>query len=330
MTIHGETVLYDYKYLYEHSLGSLNITSIREYKSDRLTGVLPAIKDQMNLLVVTVKSLMHFNQNLELLFDYIWIVVPNKEIQQVYSMLMVATSSKLDPTFRIVGELDALYEKKQQQYHGWHVQQDIKLAMSRFVRTTYYITLDADVFCGRKLHYNDFIDSNSNKAYTRSERAKTFYAYTSGNFNLTGLHLKISHPPVDDKTLMIGFTPIIFNTAVVNNMTNYFTMRERRPWLEYFMELHVTNKIFTEYLVYWMWSVDNGVYDKYHINVPSSHLVLSTSPTVGSFSSCFMAQTRPPFIQVDDNVINATVDVWTAFKNGMKDAASKKTVSVSH
>ena len=150
-------------------------------------------------------------------------------------MLMVATSSKLDPTFRIVGELDALYEKKQQQYHGWHVQQDIKLAMSRFVRTTYYITLDADVFCGRKLYYNDFIDSDSNKAFTRSDSNK---AYKSGNFNLTGLHLKISHPPVDDNTLMIGFTPIIFNTAVVKNLTNYFTTRERRPWLEYFMELH--------------------------------------------------------------------------------------------
>ena len=326
--IHGETVLYDFKYLNEHSLGSLNTT--REYKSDRLTGVLPAIKDQMNLLIVAVKSFMHFNHNLELLFDFIWIVVPNKDTHQIYSMLMVATSSKLDPIFRIVGESEVLYEKKQQKYRGWHVQQDIKIAMSRFVRTTYYITLDADVFCGRKLYYNDFIDSDSNKAFTRSERAKTFYAYKSGNFNLTGLHLKISHPPVDDNTLMIGFTPIIFNTAVVKNLTNYFTTRERRPWLEYFMELHMTNKQFTEYLVYWMWSVDNEVYYKFHINVPSSHLVRSTSPTAESFSSCFKAHIRPPFIQVDDNVINAAVDVWTAFKSGMKDATSKKPISVSH
>ena len=92
----------------------------------------------------------------------------------------------------------------------------------------------------------------------------------------------------------------------------------------------MTKTKFTEYLVYWMWSVDNEVYYKFHINVPSSHLVCSASPRAESFSSCFMAHIRPPFIQVDDNVINATVDVWTAFKSGMKDATSKKPISVSH
>ena len=317
---YGKTVLYDFKYLYENSMG-YNTLSIPEYRSDRITGVLPTVKDQMNLLIVTVKSFMLFNRNFELLFDYIWIVVPNKEVKQVYSMLMVATGSKLDPIFRIVGESKVLYEKKQQKYHGWHVQQDIKIAISRFVRTAYYINLDADVFCGRKLKYNDFIDSHTNKAYTSSEKAKTFWAYTSGNFNKTGLHLNISYPLIDDKTIMMGFTPIIFSTVIVNNITDYFTKRERRSWLEYFMDLHMADKIFTEYLVYWMWSINNGVYDMFHLNVPSNRLTGSSSPTAESIASYFAAHNRPPFLQVDDNVINATLDVWTAFKNGMKDAA---------
>ena len=311
-------VSYDLKYLYNNSLGSINTSTIQNFRSSRLTGVLPATISQINLLIVTVKSLMLFNQNLESLFEYFWIVVPNKDIHKVHSILMVATNSKLHPIFRIVGESAVLYEKKHRRYHGWHIQQDIKLAMSRFVRTAYYIIFDADVFCGRKMAYDDFIDSKTNRAYTISERAKTFYAYTIGNFNLTGQHLNIPFPDVNDETLMMGFTPIIFSTAVVNNITSYFTARERRPWLEYFMELHMSNKLFTEYLLYWMWSVNNGVYDLYHINVPSHQIAWGCEATAESLAAYFNLKNRPPLLHSDDNKVNDTANIWMIFKNGMK------------
>jgi hypothetical protein len=282
----------------------------------------------IKLLKTHVKSCMYFNPHLYKLFDRIWIVVPDKEVEHIYNALLKATNHNLDPVYRIVSEKYVLFERTTEMYHGWHIQQDIKIAIGRFIRTPFYMNFDADVFCGRKLFLEDFLNNKQNKSYVRSAIANTFYAVTSGNFKYTCQNLKIPCPLLKNDTIIMGFTPIPFSVNIIDKMTHYFTQREHRSWLKYFMELHMKNQIFTEYLVYWIWSINNKLYDQYHINVPWTQIAQGAEPTITSFTAYFQqGSNRSPFLQIDDNVVNRSVNLWDIYQTSLRTIISPPSIT---
>ena len=74
-----------------------------------------------------------------------WIAVPESEV--VPEIAWFRATARLRATLRVVGP----------PFHGWFVQQLIKLAIAERVTTRFYLTLDADVICVRPTRYDDLV-----------------------------------------------------------------------------------------------------------------------------------------------------------------------------
>jgi len=292
----------------------------------KLSGVLPVSRDQLPLLINFAFSCKMTNPNLEKLFDVIWIVVPDVQLVEIYRALLNSTS--LHSIMRLVGESVVLPQKEKfSRYHGWHIQQDIKLAISAFIRTDYYLCLDADIMCGRELRYEDMFFEDG-RAKTSEERAFEFFAYTSGNMNKTCLNTRLPRPIIDNTTRMLAYTPIPLHTHLVYKLAQYFEEREKESWLSSLIRMHTRNHMWTEYILYWVFGISINAYQRLHYGVRSREYCRGITPKNYIVQRWFSNRNdtgKTPFVNVNDH--DATLNVSEIYKQLRVSLSSRNFIS---
>ncbi|CAF3873993.1 unnamed protein product [Rotaria sp. Silwood1] len=267
-----------------------------------MAAVLPASIEHLALLSNFAFSCKITNPNMHTLFDVIWIVVPDIHYNTIYDYLL--KSNSLHSVMRIVRESSVLPDgKKFGKYDPWFTQQDIKLGISAFIRTEFYLCFDADIMCGRELNYRDLFAADG-RARTSEEKVLSFYAYTGGNLNKTCSSVKFPLPTITASTRMMAFTPLPFYTHILFSLADFLEHREREPWIQYLMRLHTKNKKWTEYTLYWVFGIYINAYNNFHYPIYSKEFCVSLGPKEGVAYKWFSSTSnskKSPFVGVNDH-----------------------------
>ena len=286
-----------------------------------VAAVLPTSLPHLDLLVLFGLTFVRHNPRADELFDVIWIVVPDSQVDAVFERLLA--EGALHACMRVVGESVLVPEllEARKPYRGWLRQQAIKLLVAAAVRTDYYIALDADTMAGRELSITDLINVTDGRARTTAERADRFYAYVSGTLNRTCITIQLPCNNITGSTVMMAYTPIMLHTHIVYSLATYLERREQRPWMEYLIDVNTgpdikgvnlrrlkdphsyIKPLWTEYCLYWLFALSIGVYDVFHSAVVTRHFNSRVSEHEDTISAYFSLppHTRTPFLNIDDN-----------------------------
>ena len=153
---------------------------------------------------------------------------------------------------------------------GWYVQQLVKLAMAEKVGTEFYLTLDADVVCLRKVGYEDLIQNGKAITNTTDEDHHPDW-YENAK--------RVLHLPRSGITH--GVTPAVFHREAVIALQG-FLAKKVHPFLRFISNLSINipkfenifsswssylmrNTPWTEYSLYYTFLEAMDLFDKYHI-----------------------------------------------------------------
>jgi hypothetical protein len=201
-----------------------------------------------------------------------WLLVPPADVAAVKSLLRGITS---DGRFEVVPETDICPELKKKpknelQATGWFRQQLIKLAAHKFVRSNFYMNLDADVICVRPFSCSDVI--RKGKALCNTESLKDYRALYKREFAACEMNLKQSRIKWAEKVLGVsrspryrtriyGETPVLLNARQVENLALYLEQKHDQPWRSALLEALP----WTEYPLYFQFLESTGELDSVHL-----------------------------------------------------------------
>jgi Family of unknown function (DUF6492) len=193
-----------------------------------------------------------------------YVVAPDRDAAAVRAAVpdgryVVLRDSEVIPEigyFRTAARLRAKLHLVGPPFHGWYVQQLVKLAIADRVATPFYLTLDADVICVRPTSYEDLV---------RDGRA--LVQTTTPN-----------HPEWnDDAERVLGLprsgrqyavTPAVLSTDAVRRLADHLQRRVRRrlrrvvSWRSYLLR----TLPWTEYALYHTFLEKTGLFDRYHVH----------------------------------------------------------------
>jgi Family of unknown function (DUF6492) len=129
--------------------------------SERLDAVLPLTMRDAERAQILLRSLERLFEPLRTCF----VVAPDGDVASLRRQLgrdwcTVLAESELVPElgwFRAIARLRSKLHVAGPPFHGWFVQQLVKLAVAERVETPFYLTLDADVICVRPTAYDDLV-----------------------------------------------------------------------------------------------------------------------------------------------------------------------------
>jgi hypothetical protein len=149
-----------------------------------------------------------------------FVVVPEKD-QKELARLFRPWSAKfvVVPEEEVVSEL-RLFRKLpafiRDRRPGWYIQQIIKLAIASWVRSRFYLTLDADVVRVRPVEYGDLIQGS--RAVVRFSREDAHPEWYEGSGRVLGL-------PRTSERRTHGVTPALFSKVAVLFLQQYLEMK---------------------------------------------------------------------------------------------------------
>lgn len=139
--------------------------------SQKIDAVLPLTLNDYERFGILYKSLKLFFKDLRRL----WVVVPDKEFNEIKSLLtgkdekvLIIPEAKVVPEFRIFRRTS-----------GWFKQQLIKIAIAEKIETEFYLTLDSDVICVKPTSFSDLVKNGLAPCYRAKNIAKpSWYEWT--------------------------------------------------------------------------------------------------------------------------------------------------------
>jgi hypothetical protein len=141
--------------------------------------------------------------------------------------------------------------------NGWYLQQLIKLSMARIVATPFYLTLDADVVCVRKIAYEDLVRDGRAIAYV----SDAVPAYPAGWYLWAEELLGFSR-----SGQWHGITPAVLSVDAVHRLLSFLQARcgpDTRA--ESYLLSHTP---WTEYTLYFTYLEHEGLFAAFHTPVP--------------------------------------------------------------
>ena len=154
---------------------------------------------------------------------------------------------------------------------GWMRQQLIKLAAHRFVRTPFYMTLDADVLFTKPFDIASLIVDGRSKInietiehYRRiyqSEVAEHEAKTKSQRYRIAESLLNLQRDP-GRLEFWHGETPVILSTEIVRNLTHHIEQAFDLPWERALLR----DRTWTEYTLYFVYAEATGAIDAYHFS----------------------------------------------------------------
>ncbi len=148
------------------------------------------------------------------------------------------------------------------QDRGWHKQQILKLAVASQVATTWYITLDADVLCTRRV--DEAFLFPDGKAIWQRERADLHWKWWTTSQQVLGCGLDL-----EDGTPMFGVTPALLHGPSVMALTAFLSGKHPEgDWAR--MLLDRKKEVWTEYSLYWTYLLMQGLTGQYYSTSPNT------------------------------------------------------------
>ncbi len=210
-----------------------------------------------------------------------WIVTPDQE----YPALAAKVSGK---NYRVVPESRIVPEFRSfPSVEGWYKQQMIKIAIAAEIKTEFYLTLDADLFCTRPLRYSDLVQDG---------RAPCFVGQHGKYPEWYGWAERVLKLPWPGE--FHNVTPAVLSRAAMLKMQRHLSelagnregisenerrssklgfsaqrlwngwfsnARQQRPWAVYLLG----NLPWTEYSLYYTFLEATGQFEKYHVRSES-------------------------------------------------------------
>ncbi|RPH51044.1 MAG: hypothetical protein EHM85_08210 [Desulfobacteraceae bacterium] len=161
---------------------------------------------------------------------------------------------------------------------GWHKQQLVKLAAHDLIRSTHYMTLDADVVCIRKFSLKDVILQG--KALAQAEQigdyvdlyhpfyAAVEYQVKANRYFLAFKMLQFDRP-AEYKYRIYSETPVIMNTKGVSMMTQYIENKFELGWRKYLLE---NFDLWIEPALYFLFLEGTDLFDQMYLVTPEKKL----------------------------------------------------------
>jgi hypothetical protein len=142
-------------------LAGSNVETLHVRASRQLDAVLPLTAADADRAQILFRSLEAFFEPL----GTCYVVAPDAEVAAVrakvpHDRYMVLADSDVIPelrAFQRAARFRARLRLAGPPFHGWFVQQLVKLAIADRVQTSFYVTLDADVICVRPTRYEDLV-----------------------------------------------------------------------------------------------------------------------------------------------------------------------------
>lgn len=179
----------------------------------QLDAVLPLLPRDCERFELLARSLECYMADLGTL----WVVVPHASVRDVQTQfrgvklpLQVIDESAWAPG------LDDL------PLRGWYKQQLVKLTASSFVRSPFYLTLDADVICTRACGYADLIlDGKARCHVMQQSDHRDWYEGAEAALGLAANRRDVLH----------NVTPVVWSTEGVQKTVRHLNQRAvRREW----------------------------------------------------------------------------------------------------
>lgn len=126
---------------------------------------------------------------------------------------------------------------------SWFTQQTIKIHISKYVETNYYIVLDSKNHFKEKISYNDFFYDNKPilRFNTHNEKMLQFYFNCLNYFN-------VECPYNDNLSLKIQTTtPFVFIKDICIQLITYIEEKEKMLFYEFIIQ----TKLYTEFFLYY-------------------------------------------------------------------------------
>jgi hypothetical protein len=223
--------------------------------SKRIDAVLPLIEaDWEQARQLLFPTLIKFFEPLNTL----WVIVPPGDVAAARRWMP-------DERFRVISETDLIPEldpalakkfgRRTRCPSGWRLQQVLKLAASRIVSTPFYLCLDADVICARKIAYSDLVTRNRGRIVARPRRPKDRLAWYEWTERILGMPYS---------NWVVAVTPVLLNADAVDELLTYLEDRYGAV-----PEISLIRRgPFTEYLTYFTFLEHSKRLNRYHRVVP--------------------------------------------------------------
>ena len=178
------------------------------------------------------------------LVETVWIICPARDLLEISTLLSFLSGNE---RFQILEEtsvslmIDEVFCSMDQRspISGWSLQQIIKLAAANIVKTSYYMTLDSDLFFLRTALRNDLF--HDQKAIVNVETYDVYKRLYKARFAEVELHRKrrryklsasiLDYHRCDDlKDTFYGETPVLLHTSTVQYLMAHISERMATPW----------------------------------------------------------------------------------------------------
>jgi len=254
---------------------------------------------------ILVQSLARFFSDL----GTCWVVVPDREAAAIKSRIR-------DKHYRVVPESSIVPElENHPRIAGWFVQQLIKLAIAQHIKSDFYLTLDADVICTRRVRSTDLI---------KGGRALATRYVGSTHSNWYGWASRVLNVPAP--RWRYGVTPMLIHTQAMLALQGYLAYREpSRPtprdelfscsskstkgnWRQYLLR----NVPWTEYALYFTFLETMGMYDEFYCHGPTcGNCVWKENDFIAWQAAKSFTGSSPYFFTVVQSNLGLPVaDVW--------------------
>lgn len=223
---------------------------------------------------------MYKQDDLEIFF----ILVPFKDISLTKKLLEEIT---LDKRYLILSEEKVLdrfnIDIKKLKVSGWITQQLLKLAISQYIKTEYYITLDNDILCVKPSSYDILIKDK--KALLGVENKKDYENLYTNSF--AKIENSIKSERYNNSSKLLGYTrkskdintfysetPVILNKKVVKDLLIFLDKKHNTSWLKTLQK----SKGWTEYGIYFCFlEMTNDLENIYKLSNSNTILDLNKS-----------------------------------------------------
>ncbi len=179
----------------------------------QLDAVLPLVPRDLDRFGLLARSLERYMTDLGTL----WIVVPRSAVRDVQARLR-----NLQLPFQVIDESAWAPGLDDLPLRGWYKQQLVKLVASSFVRSAFYLTLDADVICTRRCGYSELVPEGKARCHVMHQSDhQDWYDGAEATLGLTAKRRDVLH----------NVTPVVWSTEGVQKTVSHLSQRAvRREW----------------------------------------------------------------------------------------------------
>jgi len=206
-----------------------------------------------SILIPSIKY--YFNlENLE----EILIVIKNNDLNLLNLRLEELKNKNIILPIRIIKETE-IFDKSSNYNNTYYLQMYLKLLSANFIKSDYYLTLDADTLFLNKSESNTFFDKNK-AFYYKIKKKDRWLARSSKLMDLDFDKIKFS----------INQTPFVFKKDLVKKMLNDIDVKN-----------YIIKKNCSEYTLYYAYLLKNNLFEsnyqenhfiKIYIKYPHNHL----------------------------------------------------------